>query len=365
MKVLHATTSIGWSGGTEQCFLFAKYMREFGVETAVLTYPGTELEKRAVESGIRVFHFPLTGKLDLKGAKELSRIISQFTVVNTYISRAHWFIWLSCLFAKKRPVVVYTRGVNYPISPISAITKYNINTDMLIAVSPAVSNRLSKFPFLRKKIRLVPPGIELQRFSRDTAGYSKKDFGIDPNGKVLVNVANFSEVKGSFVLLKAFCELSKRFENLFLFLVGRDTEKAIPLARKLGIEKKVFALGFRRDVPQILKACDVFVFPSLNEGFGSSLIQAMAMGMIVVATKVGGIPYYLKDGKNGILVEPNSVESLVCGIERALSNLENDKMKNSAVETAREFDIRKIAKKTLEIYEEAVKISFSDNSRKR
>ncbi len=356
MRVLQATTARGWSGGTEQCLLLARYMNRFGVKTDILCFRGTELEKRAKDLRIGVRYFPNTKRFSLSEAKKLGEILSDYDVVNTHISKSHWFVWSAIPFAKKRPKLVYTRRVPYPISRLSLLTKYNFFTDRIVAVSPGIYEELRRVPIIGRKIRYIPSGVELDRFSPEIESSIREEIGIPEGALIFTNVGNFSEVKGHFVLLPAF----KKFldavnrKDIYLLLVGRDTDsgKALKFIEDLGLKGKVIPLGFRRDVPQILKATDVFLFPSLNEGIAGSLLQAMAMEKLVVASYVGGIKSYLRHMENGIAVEPGSESSLIEGLFLALENLENRSLKEKARKTARKFDIKRVAEKTIELYRE-------------
>ena len=357
MRVLQATTARGWSGGTEQCLLLAKYMNKLGVETHILTLKGTELERRAKALGIEVVNFPNTRKFSLSEAKELAEVLESYDVVNTHISKAHWWVWSSSFFTKKRPILVYSRRVPFKISLASRLTKYNLRTDGIVAVSPQIHDYLKKTPFLGKKVRYIPSGVELERFNpQKVKSEIRKELGIEEGALLILNVANYSEVKGHHVLLPAFKEFLRRNPKLkaYLLLAGRDTdsEEAKIEIEKLGLKGKVIPLGFRKDVPQLLKGADLFVFPSLKEGIAGSLLQAMAMEKTVVASLVGGIKSYLKDGLNGIGVEPGSIESLVEGMERGVKEIGNEKMKEEARRTAAQFDIKRVAEKTLEFYKE-------------
>jgi len=356
MKVLQATTARGWSGGTEQCLLLAKYMNRLGVKADILCFRGTELEKRAKDLGIGVRYFPNTKKFSFSEAERLGEILSEYNVVNTHISKAHWFVWSAIPFAGKRPKLVYTRRVPYPISKVSLLTKYNLFTEKIIAVSPEIYEELSRIPLIGRKVRYIPSGVELEKFSPQIESSVREEIGVPEGALLFTNVGNFSEVKGHHVLLpafKKFLEITGR-RDIYLLLVGRDTdsEKAGEFIEKLSISERVIPLGFRRDVPQILKATDIFVFPSLNEGIAGSLLQAMAMEKLVVASYVGGIKSYLKHLENGIAVEPGSASSLIEGLLLALRNLKNERLKREARKTAQKFDIKRVTEKTLELYEE-------------
>jgi glycosyltransferase involved in cell wall biosynthesis len=364
MKILQATTAKGWSGGTEQCLLLAKHMNHMGYETHILTFKGCELDKRAENLGIKRVYFPNTKKLDLRETKKLAQILKHYDIINTHISRAHWFVWLASFLTKPKPIIIYTRRVLFNISHISAITKYNFNVDAIIGISPEICQKLRKNFFLKHKVHYIPSGIELDKFqpvltNKMAITSIKKELKLPKDTIIITHVANFSEVKGQHVLLPAFKKLTETYpdKNLVLILVGRDTKSktAYHLIKRYNLLNKVIPLGFRRDIPQILNDTNIFVFPSLNEGLGSSLLQAMAMKKIVVASYVGGIKTYLKHMENGIAVEPGSVESLYKGLIEAIRNINNSKLKENARTTAQEFDIRKITKKTLQLYKEFLK----------
>ncbi len=357
MKILQATSAVGWSGGTEQCLLLAKYMKQEGHEVAVLCKKGSELERKAVSENLKVLHFPFNRNTDPLAAYKLAKLIKGYDLVNTHIPKAHWWLWQAKLFYRDIKLV-YTRRVHYEVSKLSMFTKYKINTDFVICVSQDILKMFENKGYPKQSLAYIPSGVELDRFNPSIRSDIRERLKIRPDEIVFVNVANFSHVKGQHILLPAFAELIKKFKlKAKLLLVGRDTDsqQALSLIDSLDLKGSVIPLGFRRDVPQILKGSDIFVFPSLNEGIAGSVLQAMAMKKIVVSTTVGGIGTYLKDSVNGIAVKENDVESLVEGMRRALENLGNERMKEAARETAKEFDIRKTVQKTLKVYEKVLK----------
>ncbi len=330
-----------------------------GVRTDILTFPGTELERRAKREGIGIVHFPNSRRFSVKEARRLAGIIENYDIVNTHISKAHWFVWLSSFFIRKRPRIVFTRRVPFRISRVSALTKYRFHTDHVIAVSREIGEALSKSGI--KNVSFIPSGVELERFKPGTETKVRKELGIERDAVIIANVGNFSKVKGHHILLPAFRELLRRRGGKFyLILAGRDTkgEEARRTVKELGIEGRVKLLGFRRDIPKVLEASDLFLFTSINEGIAGSLLQAMAMEKLVVSTDVGGIKDYLKDGFNGIVIKPQ-VDSVVRGLERALSLGEEERrtLSRNARKTAEGFSIERTVEKTLNLYASLLKES--------
>ena len=117
-------------------------------------------------------------------------------------------------------------------------------------------------------------------------------------------------------MIEAFARLKTVHPSLHLVIVGTGPLKddLSALATRLGIHNSVQLLGHRKDIDICLKGMDLFVFPSLNEGMGRALIEAMAAGLPVVATRVGGIPALIDSGSNGMLVPPADVEALAAAL---------------------------------------------------
>ena len=131
-------------------------------------------------------------------------------------------------------------------------------------------------------------------------------------------VGRLTKVKGQSLLLKAFAEVCRKDQNALLVIAGKgplETDLR-SLAAELNIQNRVIFLGYRKDIPCVLRAYDVFVFPSLSEGLPLSLIEAMLTGIPVIASNVGGVPEILNDSNLGNMVAPSSVEELTAAMER-------------------------------------------------
>ena len=144
------------------------------------------------------------------------------------------------------------------------------------------------------------------------------------DGPVIGYVGSLSKVKGPVYLLEAFKKILHFYPTAKLLVVGDGPLKTMlkTVSAEKGISDSVLFMGFRRDVPQILKAMDVFVLSSVDEAFGISLIEAMYMGLPCVATNVGGIPEVVKNGSTGILVAPANSEALAKAIKELLDKPE-------------------------------------------
>jgi len=140
--------------------------------------------------------------------------------------------------------------------------------------------------------------------------------------RTITTVANLRRGKGHDVLLHAAAGVLQRHPDLTFQLVGDGPLRASleALAASLGIANRVRFLGHRDDVAAILRASDLFAFPSLMEAFPNGVMEAMAAGLPVVATRVGGIPELIEDGRTGLLVPANDAAAMRAGIERLLAS---------------------------------------------
>lgn len=187
----------------------------------------------------------------------------------------------------------------------------------LIAVSPQVWADIRKYDGVPpEKLHLLPNGVDLKALdipvSREEARARLK-----VDGFVVGAVGRLEEEKGHAYLLEALHLLSEELPEATLLLAGegRRGEALRRQAADLGLEGRVQFLGWRRDVPLILKALDLYVQPSLWEGLSLALLQAMAAGLPVVATQVSGFEQVITSGVNGILVPPRDAAALAAAIQ--------------------------------------------------
>jgi glycosyltransferase involved in cell wall biosynthesis len=159
--------------------------------------------------------------------------------------------------------------------------------------------------FAGRRVEVITNGIEVERYgpARDRAGLRRR-LGLDPGRRYLANIARFHPIKDQAMLMSAFAEIARSRLDVDLLLVGEGPlrEKLAQTACALGIAGRVRFLGVRFDVPDILRAVDVFVLTSASEAASLTVLEAMASAVPVVVTAVGGNPEMVRDGIDGLLV---------------------------------------------------------------
>jgi glycosyltransferase involved in cell wall biosynthesis len=190
----------------------------------------------------------------------------------------------------------------------------------------------------------------------------RQKLGISENAPWIVNVGNLYPVKGQVHLLRAFALVSKAFPEAVLSIIGRGNMK-VELRneiKRFGLEKKAFLYGFREDISDLLGACDIFVMSSLSEGLPLSLLEAIASGIPVVASDVGGIGEVVFPDWSGRLTPAGDEKALSEAISKALSDPEGERVKaKNAYNLAEErFSLKAMVNSYESVYDSLVKGSI-------
>lgn len=219
---------------------------------------------------------------------------------------------------KKKPLIITWHGDSVTDSKsnryvglvpriAASLYKYWINivlsrADRIISVSKAYINESRFLKKYQNKITIIPNGIDMKSLETQCSKEEcKNKLGFDGK-KVVLFLGSLYDIKGPQVLLKAIPEVIKNEKDVvFVFAGGGDIEKYKSLAEKLNIAKHTKFVGYvTKEKPIYYKSADVFVLPSLSECFPLVLLEAMACEVPIVASKVGGVPDIIEDGKNGM-----------------------------------------------------------------
>ncbi len=208
---------------------------------------------------------------------------------------------------------------------------------------------------------VIPSGIDLEQFKRVAGAVGRRPKGVDcpPDALVVGSVGWLTPIKGHRFLIEAIARLKPSHPRLFAVIVGGGElkDELMALAVKLSVHDSVQLVGERTDVPDCLGAMDLFVLPSLNEGMGRALVEAMAAARPVIATRVGGIPAFVKDRQNGLLVPPGDSTALAAAIAELLSRPDWAKELGAAASQSigARFGIPAMVHSVEAVYEEALR----------
>lgn len=190
-----------------------------------------------------------------------------------------------------------------------------------------------------RKVTHICNGVDTDRFLPGDRDAARRAIGV-PNGLAVVGtVGRLDPVKDHMGLIRAFAEgVAYRAAILVIAGDGPTRPELAELVRTLGVEDRVRLLGERADIPLVLRALDLFVLPSVGEGISNAILEAMATGLPVVATRVGGNGELVSDGLTGRLIEPRSTAALAQAIRQYLDDPVLGKMHGRAARDRAERD---------------------------
>jgi glycosyltransferase involved in cell wall biosynthesis len=360
-RVLMVDSERTWRGGEAQLRLLIKGLLEEGVDVELAAPPGSAIYERTREFGVPFHPVSISGGVDVVSAWQLRGVIRRhgFRFVHSHASHAHGIAFMACaaIAPDLRPFQVVSRRVDFAVATNSLSgLKYRRGADLYLAISSGVRNVLIECGIAPERIRLVPSGIDLEKFTHVGANdYVKKEFGIADDTFVVGNVAALAPHKSQADFIRAARIVADRFPGTRFLIVGEGKLRRSleSLVQKLGLGNDVVLTGFREDPLEILSTFTCFVLSSYLEGLGTSVMDAQAMGVPVVATRTGGVPDIVEDGVTGLLVPPRDPQALAAAIGRLLDdeNLRQGLAKQS-LECSRGYDYRQMVYKTLDAYRE-------------
>lgn len=364
LRVLHLNTEPTWRGGEQQVLYLLDGLAARGHPTWIACQPGSPMAERAGARGHEVIELRMRGEVDAPAMWRLARLARRLRVdiVHAHTSHAHTLgaVAVRMIRAHARPLLVVARRVDFSIYRRSFFglngLKYKHGVDCYVTVSEAIRRVLEADGVPPEKIRCVHSGIDVARIDEAPQRSEALRAELDvPSGHALVgNVAHMADHKGQRYLLDAVPRvLAERPECTFV-IVG-DGELRATLedqAERLGVRERVRFPGFRRDVPALLKAMDLFVMPSHMEGLGTSVLDAMAAGVPVVGTEAGGIPESVVHEETGLLCPVRDGEALARAILRMLGDPELAARcaRNARAKVRAEFSTDAMVEGTLSVY---------------
>ncbi|NQT22189.1 MAG: glycosyltransferase family 4 protein [Candidatus Omnitrophica bacterium] len=367
MKVLLLTTHLNIGGVGLYVLNLAKGLKEKGIDCVVAS-SGGGLEDHFRKAGIPLMYLDIKTKFEFnpKLIPAVRRLINFAKKTDLDIVHAHTRV--AQVMAK---AISRQSGASFVSTCHGFFNKRRISRiiypcwgDRVIAISEAVKNHLKDdFKVSPKDITVIHNGIDSEKYqealeAKDVIALKRK-LKIE-GGPVLGSIGRLSPVKGYKYLLCALKELKRDFPNLRLVLIGEGPEeqKLRSLTKKLNLEDSVLFINSTLDTKKFLALMDIFVFPSLQEGLGLSLLEAMASGKACIATSIGGISDIIEDGKNGLLVPPADSHCLKEAIKRLLSDKGfSSKIASCARKSVKDkFSMEKMVKGTIAFYESAKRI---------
>lgn len=324
MKIVHLETGRHLYGGARQVCRLLDALPEY--EHILVCRPNAEISGQ-VGKHVRVVEMPMYGDLDMRAKARLKRVLADERADVLHVhSRAGADRFGGRAARSLGMRAVLTRRVDNPEPRLWARLKFR-SYDAIAAISTPIE------AWLRKDLRLpadrvtrIASGVDPAAFADPDAARAElvRRFDIYEHQPILGAAGQLIERKGHDVLLEALPTVIARHRRLKLIVFGRGPRAAAlkAQARRLGIDKHVIFAGFVPQLEELLAGFDVFVHPARSEGLGLVVLEALAAGVPVVASRAGGLVDAIDDGHNGLLVPPNDAPALTSALLRVLEDSE-------------------------------------------
>lgn len=355
MRIIHLSAEKTWRGGEQQLAYLIKELSILGFQQLVVCRENSAFEKYCIEQNIPHKSLKMRHQFDVASSYKLKKISKDFdaSLIHLHSSHAHALaVWAYYVGNKVR--LVLSRKVDFPISSnfLSNI-KYNCSKiSHIICVSNAIAEIIKPAIKNPEKIRVVYDGIDLDAFTTTSAKNLRDLVSIPSEIPIIINTSALADHKDYPTFLSFAKKLLEKMPAKFLVFGDGPLKAEIKnRSENLGLAEHVHFMGFNPHVRQLLPSADYFVMTSKTEGLGSSILDAYAAKVPVIATAAGGIQEIVVNEKTGLLCPIGDANQLA---EAVVKLHNNQDLKNKIVQQASKFvasfSYQEMAKNTATVY---------------
>ncbi len=361
LRVLHVDSERPWRGGERQVLELMRRQRRRGDAPHLAAPEDSAIFARARDEGFTVHAVPMRGTWDLPSAFALAGLHRSLRpdLVHWHAARAHALGAIASLLAPG-PARILSRRVDFPVRrTVGSRLLWALPMEAIAAISGGVREALVRSGVDPGRLRVVPSGIDLAPFDEPADRRAIRERLVVAQEDVLAfQAAALAPHKSQTDLLRAAALARGEAPRLRVWIAGEGPlRRALEEEhRALGLGTVVRFLGFRDDVNDLLRAADLFVVSSYLEGMGTATLDAMAAGLPVVATRVGGIPEIVEDGVSGILVPPRDPGALAAAMVRLSNDADlRARLGEAGRVRVREFSADRTEERTRALYDEVLR----------
>jgi L-malate glycosyltransferase len=357
LTVLYLDINTEWRGGQRQLLWMGEGLRRHGGRPIFALRSGVPLAKRAFEAGIQVIAInPLIAEWGPWTVMRLRRVIRRERVSIVHAQSGHTMALAALASLGTRAKIVFARRVTTPLRANRPTRWKYARADRLISVSTAGVEGLLRAGVKPERVRVVPSGVPLSTPAAPATTELLASFGVPAGAPLAVLVASLSAAKDPSTFVRAIRVARREVPALHGLLVGdgplRDSLAAEISA--LGLDGFVHLTGFRTDPESLEAAASVVVLTSKSlEGTPGVLLDALALGIPIVTTNVGGVPEVIEDGTSGLILAIGDDEAIGRAIARVLLDAPlAARLSAGARARAPKFSIENTVNSTMGVYHE-------------
>jgi len=362
MRILQLISSAGYYGAENVLVCLAESLRSAGHENVIGVFhnqhkPNTQVADRAQALSLPTLIIPCRSRVDRGAVAAIREYVKNHDIdlIHTHGYKGNIY---GILAARAARVPIIATCHNWPASTLP-LRLYSFldrivlrKANHIVAVSENVRERLRRFAIPSRKITVIQNGVDTARFA-SARPVLRHELNLD--GRTVIGVVGrLSSEKGHKFLLRAAPRLIEEFPTVALVFIGSGPEQPAleSLTRELNLQDRVFFAGFRRDMLQVYASIDILVLPSLEEGLPLTVLEAMAAGLPILASRVGDIGKIIVSGVSGLLIEPGSTDGLYGALVQLLRDpaLRDTLRANARATVNSSFSVQRMAAQYLELY---------------
>jgi glycosyltransferase involved in cell wall biosynthesis len=356
MKILHVINTLTPAGAEILLAAIAPAMKRRGFDVEIATiysYENRTLHNNLCGQGVKIHSLDFKVRYDPRILTAIQRLTkaTRYDIVHAHLFPAFYWTALSAPPCKKLMVTEHSIYNTRRSSPVFRGVERLIyrKYDSVFCISNSVKEALSGWlPEYAEKFRTVYNGIDIDKFA-SAAAPSGKSLDIPESVPLAAMVSRIDKAKDHMTILRAVAMVP----DLHFLLIG-DGE-ALPMlrdcAKDLGIHDRVHFLGYRGDVPQLLKLCTLYIHSANWEGFGLAVVEAMAAGVPVIASNIGGLNEVVQDGISGLLFTKGDANDLADKTRMLLDDdALREKLRDNGLHRAHDFSLANTVNTFLSCY---------------
>lgn len=305
------------------------------------------------------------GSFNIEYIRTLRQLImdEKVDLIHAHLLGSNVYGALLALICRKPMIATFHGAVDVSSGERFLKAKFSLigwGASSIVCVSKRLQEELAdRSPLPTHKLNLIYNGVDPKAFSRTPAAGLKKELGLPRDAKLVVSIGNVRPAKGYEYLVDAAIKMADRDPNVHFVVVGHQKEelfsKLMDQIAKAPKAPNIHWLGFREDVADILRQADIFLLPSVSEGFSISTVEAMMAGVPVIATRSGGPEEIIMDNVSGILVPVKDPGAIVVAIQKMRDESKRKRMIVEAKQSAKErFSLQTMLASYKDIYNQLI-----------
>jgi glycosyltransferase involved in cell wall biosynthesis len=363
INILRVVSNLGTGGVQMRLVSLLPYIDNKKFNISVCSFKDGPLKKKLTKAGFKVFIVPRRFKFDPICIMRLIKIIKseKICIIHTHTHKPNTTARIAAILARVPVIIANEHNVDEWKSLFQKLIDcfLALFTDRIIVVSKGVQKFCQSTGIPSCKFHLIYNGVEIDKFKNKKFRETKrKELGVYENTCVIGTIGRIHPQKGHEFLIEVVEKLLIEHKSLLFLIIGKGylKEELIRKIKSLNLSKNFLFLGEREDIPELLSCMDIFVLPSLREGFPNTILEAMASSLPVVATDVGGVRELIIQNKTGFIMPPANTSALYESLSKLIQDKNlRERMGNTGYKRVKDFSIEKMAKETEKLYEELAK----------